>query len=44
MTTPNETDPGAPVPRGRRTVRIVALCVIVAAMLFLATTGWLSGR
>jgi hypothetical protein len=44
MTTPDETDPGVRVPRGRRTLRIVVLCVIVAAILFLAAVSWLSGR
>ena len=44
MTTPDETDPGVRVPDGRRTQRIVMLCVIVAAILFLAATSWLSGR
>ena len=44
MTTPDETDPGVRVPRGHRTLRIVVLCVIVAAILFLAATSWLSGR
>lgn len=44
MTTPDETDPGARVPRGRRVVRIVVLCVVVAAILFLAASSWLSGR
>ena len=44
MTTPDETDPGVRVPLGRRILRIVVLCVIVAAILFLAATSWLSGR
>ena len=44
MTTPNQTDPGIRVSRGRRTIRIAVLCVIVAAILFLAATSWLSGR
>jgi hypothetical protein len=44
MTTPDETDPGIHVPRGRRTVRVVVLCIVVAAILFLAATGWLRGR
>jgi TRAP-type C4-dicarboxylate transport system permease small subunit len=44
MTTPNnETDPVLRVPRGRRAVRIVAMCVVVAAMLFLAATSWTHG-
>jgi hypothetical protein len=44
MTTPDETDPAVPVRRGRRTVRIAVLCLIVVAILALAATGWLSGR
>ena len=44
MATPNETDPGIRVPGGRRALRIAVLCVIVAAILFLAVTSWLSGR
>ena len=44
MTTPDETDPGVRVPRGRRTLRITMLCVVVAAILFLAVVSWLSGR
>ncbi len=44
MTTPNnETDPGIRVPRGRRAVRIVVLCVAVAAILFLAAISWTHG-
>lgn len=42
MTTPDETGRAVPVRRGRRTVRIVLLCVVVAAILFLAVIGWLS--
>lgn len=44
MTTPDEAAPGARVRRGRRAVRVTVLCVIVAMILFLAATGWLSGR
>jgi hypothetical protein len=44
MTAPDQTGQALPVRRGRRAVRVVALCVVVAAMLFLAATGWLSGR
>jgi hypothetical protein len=44
MTTPDETDPGVLVPHGRRALRIAVMCVIVAAILFLAATSWLSGR
>ena len=41
MTTPNnETDPGIRVPRGRRSVRIVVMCVVVAAILSLAAISW----
>lgn len=44
MTAPNtETDPGMRVPRGRRTVRIVVMCVVVAAILFLAAISWTRG-
>lgn len=44
MTTPNnETDPGIRVPRGRRAVRIVLTCVVVAAILFLAAISWTHG-
>ena len=44
MTTPDsETDPGMRVPRGRRAARIVVMCVVVAAILFLAATGWTHG-
>jgi hypothetical protein len=43
MTTPNnETDPGIRVPRGRA-VRIVVMCVVVAAILFLAAISWTHG-
>ena len=44
MATPNETDPGVRVPGGHRALRIAVLCLIVAAILVLAVTGWLSGR
>src|SRR5690349_15609413 len=44
MTTPsNETDPGMRVSRGHRAVRIVVMCVVVAAILFLATASWTHG-
>ena len=44
MTTPNNvTDPGMRVPRGRRAVRIAVICVVVAAILFLAATSWIHG-
>jgi TRAP-type C4-dicarboxylate transport system permease small subunit len=44
MTTPDyETDPGVRVPRGRRAVRIVVMCVVVAAILFLAVASWTHG-
>lgn len=44
MTTPNtETDPGIRVPRGRRAVRIVVMCVVVAAMLVFAAISWTHG-
>jgi hypothetical protein len=44
MTTPGETGRAFPVRRVRRTVRIVLLCLVLAAILFLAATSWLSGR
>jgi hypothetical protein len=44
MTTPhNETDPGMRVPGGRRAVRIVVMCAVVAAILFLAAISWTHG-
>ena len=44
MTTPNnETDPWMRVPRGRRAVRIVVMCVVVAAILSLAAISWTHG-
>jgi hypothetical protein len=44
MTTPsNETGPGIRVPRGHRVVRIAVMCVVVAAILFLAATSWTHG-
>ncbi len=44
MTAPDTgTDPGTRVLRGRRTVRIVVMCVLVAAILFLAATSWIHG-
>jgi hypothetical protein len=44
MTTPNNvTDPGMRVPHGRRAVRIAVICVVVAAILFLAATSWIHG-
>ena len=44
MTTPsNETDPGMRVPHARRAVRIVVMCVVVAAILSLAAIGWTHG-
>ena len=42
-TSSNETDPGMRVPRGHRTVRIVVMCVVVAAILSLAAIGWTHG-
>lgn len=44
MTTSDQTDPGVRVPRGRRTIRIVVLCVAMAAILFLAVTPWIRSR
>jgi TRAP-type C4-dicarboxylate transport system permease small subunit len=44
MTTPNnETDLGIRLPRGRRAVRIVVMCVVVTAILFLAVISWTHG-
>ena len=43
MTMPDETGRPARARSGRRTVRIVLLCVVVVAMLFFAATGWLRG-
>lgn len=44
MTTPdNETDRGIRLPGGRRAVRIVVMCVVVAAILFLAAISWTHG-
>jgi hypothetical protein len=40
MTTPNnQTDPGIRVPRGHRAARIMVICVVAAAIPFLAATG-----
>jgi hypothetical protein len=44
MAMPEGTGRTVPVRNGRRTIRIVLLCLVVAAMLLLAATGWLSGR
>jgi hypothetical protein len=44
MTTPgNETDPAMRVPPRRRAVRIVVMCVVVAAILSLAAISWTHG-
>jgi hypothetical protein len=44
MTTPsNQTDPGMRIPRGRRAVRIMVMCVVVAAILSLAAISWTHG-
>ena len=43
MTMPDETGRAVRIRSERRTVRIVLLCVVVAAMLFLAAIGWLRG-
>jgi hypothetical protein len=42
-TSSSETDPGMRVPRGRRAVRIVVMCVVVAAILSLAAISWNHG-
>lgn len=44
MTTPDQPGRAAPPRRGRTAIRIILLSLTVAAMLFLATTSWLSGR
>ena len=44
MTTPDETGRAIPVRTWRRTVRIALLCLVVAAILLLASISWLSGR
>ena len=43
MTMPDETGLAVRVRSGRRTVRIVLLCVVMTAILFLAAIGWLRG-
>jgi hypothetical protein len=43
MTPSNETDPGMRLPRGRRAVRIVVICIVVAAILSLAALSWTHG-
>ena len=43
MTMPEETGRAVRARSGRRTARIVLLCVVVAAMLFLGAIGWLRG-
>ena len=43
MTMPDETGRAVRVRSGRRTVRIVLLCVVVTAMLVLSAIGWLRG-
>jgi hypothetical protein len=42
-TVPDEMGPAVPARKRRRTARIVLLCVIVVAILFIAATGWLRG-
>jgi len=44
MTQPDQTGRMLPARHGHRAVRIVVLCLVVAAILFLATASWLSGR
>jgi hypothetical protein len=44
MTTPDQPDRALSVRGARRAVRIVVLCLAVAAILFLAVIGWISGR
>jgi len=44
MTTPNnETDLGMRIPRGRRAMRIVVICVVVAAILCFSAISWTHG-
>ena len=43
MAIPDQTD-GMDRTSGHRAVRIVLLCIVVAAILFLAAISWLSGR
>jgi hypothetical protein len=44
MTTPDHvTDPGMPVPRGRRAARVVVMCLVIAAIVLLAATSWAHG-
>ena len=43
MTTPGQTDRALSVRRGRKAVRIVMLCLAVAAIVFLAVIGWIPG-
>jgi hypothetical protein len=43
ITVPDATEPPVPARNRRRIVRIVLLCVIVVAILFIAATGWLRG-
>jgi|HubBroStandDraft_2_1064218.scaffolds.fasta_scaffold30704_1 hypothetical protein len=43
MTMPEETARAVPARNGRSTMRIVLLCVVVAAMLSLAVIGGLRG-
>jgi hypothetical protein len=43
MTMPDETARAVPALNRRRTMRIMLLCVVVAAMLFLAIIGGLRG-
>lgn len=40
----NDTDPGIRVPRkGRRAVRLAVMCIVAAAIVFLAVTSWSRG-
>ena len=44
MTMPEGTGRTVPVRNRRSAIRIVLLCLVVAAMLLLAATAWFSGR
>jgi hypothetical protein len=44
MTAQDEAAGAVRARRGRRAVRLVLICLAVAAIVFLAVDGWLSGR
>jgi hypothetical protein len=43
MTVPDQMEPAVPARNWHRIIRIVLLCVIVAAILLIAATGWIRG-